>query len=505
MSYLHDATPTWNGFNYQGKIALYVVLDKLIDLNNNGVNDYSLELEWFEDFAIKRNNDYLSIHQVKNYGNDRLNDYKNAIQSLLLKSLRIVTQEELKSVIKKRKNVDKDAPLVLLNDLKASGIVNQDNTLNINADINALTLTNGYEEYSPRIKSKITQLKQIATFSQNLTNCYLHIAEQLTDVFDSASISALDTVLHYNVNNGFNEAISKIKLYQYSNGVTNCNNDSIIDLINTKIKLYLTTIRLIQIDSPILHNDNINKIRHKLINVIDKNISDRHQAIRNNNQTLIQNISFTDFTNILNSDEEIANEYYHSFHLKETFNDTLEKTLKINIANDEKCKNLLELADYIFNNYSTSNFKDFCLMIRPHANPKDMHGLISTDALKQSFFKFFMQYLKCDDGIYVRDAENKYSLITAILETEYDENIEKDIYDTIMNNQKILPPLTFNIETLVGNIGSGNGGRKLSDVIPKATTAGEEYKDAKNSARISISEDFKIVDITDEINRLTPP
>ena len=51
-----DATPSWSGYNYQGKVALYVVLDKLCKLYEDGrsaeISDFSLELEWIEDFAV---------------------------------------------------------------------------------------------------------------------------------------------------------------------------------------------------------------------------------------------------------------------------------------------------------------------------------------------------------------------------------------------------------------------------------------------------------------------
>lgn len=67
----HDAVPTWSGYNYQGKVAIYCALKKINDLNGSGhdiekVKDYKLEIEYLEDFAIIDNsNTYLSVHQVK--------------------------------------------------------------------------------------------------------------------------------------------------------------------------------------------------------------------------------------------------------------------------------------------------------------------------------------------------------------------------------------------------------------------------------------------------------
>ena len=87
--YIHDATPTWNGFNYQGKVGLYVALKKLNDVykkdKSTDFSKFSLEFEWFEDFAIKYDNKYLSIHQVKAKQSKQKSDYKTLISDLLKK------------------------------------------------------------------------------------------------------------------------------------------------------------------------------------------------------------------------------------------------------------------------------------------------------------------------------------------------------------------------------------------------------------------------------------
>lgn len=67
----HSAIPSWSGYVYQGKVAVYHVLkiveDKLKTDVNMVFDNYELEIEWHEDFAIKVNGLYDSIHQVKAY------------------------------------------------------------------------------------------------------------------------------------------------------------------------------------------------------------------------------------------------------------------------------------------------------------------------------------------------------------------------------------------------------------------------------------------------------
>ncbi|MEX3418842.1 hypothetical protein H0911_07940 [Bacillus sp. HSTU-bmb18] len=86
IKHFHDATPTWSGYNHQGKVALLIALDVIIDQGIKSENEampYSLELEWLEDVAIKKNDEYIAIHQVKAYKNQNISNYGDAIWMLL--------------------------------------------------------------------------------------------------------------------------------------------------------------------------------------------------------------------------------------------------------------------------------------------------------------------------------------------------------------------------------------------------------------------------------------
>lgn len=67
----HSAIPSWSGYIYQGKVATYhllrTVYEKLQTDVDTKFDNYELEIEWQEDFAIKLNGSYDSIHQVKAY------------------------------------------------------------------------------------------------------------------------------------------------------------------------------------------------------------------------------------------------------------------------------------------------------------------------------------------------------------------------------------------------------------------------------------------------------
>lgn len=86
----HSAIPSWSGYIYQGKIAIYEALRVIrkqlsIDVNFD-FSDYMLEVEWQEDFSIKIGQKYKSIHQVKAY-NDGTSPtkYNQALKDLFEK------------------------------------------------------------------------------------------------------------------------------------------------------------------------------------------------------------------------------------------------------------------------------------------------------------------------------------------------------------------------------------------------------------------------------------
>ncbi len=62
-----SALPSWYGYLYQGQIALILTLETILKKmsNGNSIKNLVLELEHIEDFSIKENEQYISIHQVK--------------------------------------------------------------------------------------------------------------------------------------------------------------------------------------------------------------------------------------------------------------------------------------------------------------------------------------------------------------------------------------------------------------------------------------------------------
>ena len=62
-----SAINSWEGYKYQGNIALYVTLFHIKDILFQGesLDDYNIQIEGEEDFALLKNSQYKSLHQVK--------------------------------------------------------------------------------------------------------------------------------------------------------------------------------------------------------------------------------------------------------------------------------------------------------------------------------------------------------------------------------------------------------------------------------------------------------
>ena len=89
LGIIFDASNSWNGFNHQGKVVLWYVVDQKSTLCQKGIcsstsfdalKDYFLELEYMEDFSIcKKQGEkivYLSVHQVKDCNTSSVGNMK---------------------------------------------------------------------------------------------------------------------------------------------------------------------------------------------------------------------------------------------------------------------------------------------------------------------------------------------------------------------------------------------------------------------------------------------
>ncbi|AXP79762.1 hypothetical protein CJ739_665 [Mariniflexile rhizosphaerae] len=515
MSFLHDATPTWNGFNYQGKIALLVVLDKLIELKKNGdsIDEFHLELEWLEDFSIKKNNDYISIHQVKNYGDNNLNSYDEALLSLLCKSLNTFTTNELTQVITQKgltKEEKSNLAIEIYNELNNAKIslfdctqIDESSLLNFSFPNK---LENKFKDHTKvlfRLKEVIKHYVAIAQNCTNLENSYIHVAEEVTD-FTMDNIKNLTLIIESSIckNINFETALKQIKLYKYDHNIFNCTNDDLESFLILRLK------NLISILEPHYKPDfwkiqdvYLAKVICMLSAHIDKHVNKRHQAIREKKTDKIDSIKFTDFVQIISENHNQSDDY-DAFILKDIYTKSLEEFLNEKIEDDEICKYLIKVSDFHLKTYSGKSLIEFCQKIAPQTkNLSIKSSLLEDSGIRNSFFEFFS---KCgnDKGVDIcfQNADNESCVVTTIHETNFNPAREQSIYNRIKANSKQIP-YNFNVESFAGCIGKGNGGKKFNEVLSNQTKAPLVSKIIPLE-KIMVSQNFKIIDINDLIDKL---
>lgn len=112
---LFDATHSWNGYSYQGRVGLYICLSTIARLLINGeqaerdeISRYSLEYEWLEDFALLRDEEYISLHQVKHYNESQFSGYISAFTTIFDRKLGKVSGQDLELYLRARFNSEED-------------------------------------------------------------------------------------------------------------------------------------------------------------------------------------------------------------------------------------------------------------------------------------------------------------------------------------------------------------------------------------------------------------
>ncbi|PWS33212.1 ABC-three component system protein [Pedobacter paludis] len=83
----HTAIPTWSGFIYQGRVALYHILKQLNIKTENEINELVLQIDSIEDFTILKSiatggHTPISMHQVKAVKSALYSTYKEDFEQL---------------------------------------------------------------------------------------------------------------------------------------------------------------------------------------------------------------------------------------------------------------------------------------------------------------------------------------------------------------------------------------------------------------------------------------
>lgn len=302
----YDATASWSGYTYQGKVAIYITLCKINYLRslkpNYNIEDYYLELEWMEDFSILYRNDlgvlvYESIHQVKARKEQKLPAYSSALIKLLQK---VEADDNIQNAfLHTMENVDYQNNW--LDELKIVSVDDKEVKEWIDK-INSLLVDNGkkseFVNTFPKKRSDFS--KQFKKYSNKIT------LENIDEILGNFK-SDLEVTLN-KIQQGFSEeSLKKANLYLYNNGQKYCPLDEIDNLIKAEIINFWNAGT--GTEWKIKDTGFQEIILRCLTGIIDSHIMKRH---RNYGSADIEKLNFCEFEEILKSDAPIkrCKEYY---------------------------------------------------------------------------------------------------------------------------------------------------------------------------------------------------
>lgn len=303
-----DASPSWSGFNYQGKVALYYALVLINrETPDTDLSAYSLMLESTEDFEIKRNDESISIHQVKAYNKSTFEKYSNALIEI---TLELYKQPTVSGFVHTWKVINNRPNFTSLID-------------SIKNDL--IFICNEYQDSADKVA---TTIGKAASDSKKITK----ISAILRYAFPTKSADELYAILE-EILIQKNDALSRVASYEYDDKKKYCD----LDDINKKIKNQISL--AFQARQKIVTDDHLDKAFHHYLGMIDRHIIDRHKTKAKENKL---SISIDSLIFVLETDLEDISKDYLAYKFKERFSYQIDQYMSDEVdypdaGNDQPC------------------------------------------------------------------------------------------------------------------------------------------------------------------------
>jgi len=412
-----DASASWNGYSYQGKVALLVTLKKINDYKN--IEENWLELEGIEDFSIGAGELYESIHQVKNRKDGTLKNYREALSNIIkrMKDYPCIINGYLHTNNDiKIGNWEKEIQEVLLNYYpekiqELEKIVN-DPDIQIKVYNEILEKWN---EKTKRLNRKTKETYKLLIDKMEYKNSFNTKSDIKIEIFKSVCKEVLnEEKANYDFVKNKVE-IKKIKLFEYPNGNSFADSSEIIEMTLEEIKKYWDVLATYREEKKDIYY-------MKLLNLISENIIERAEKRSKNKR-----IPFKEFKNILDTDtndicgstkeEALLRLKYLFLKEKEEFC-TKDVCVVKNKINCNNCR-LEEISDYILSSPLSQIEAIFRIMSLHKKGELTERGfeLFSKMDLENAFFsgiteidkEFFISQCKV-----LCQIDNKFMLATTI-------------------------------------------------------------------------------------------
>ncbi|MUK64859.1 ABC-three component system protein [Aliivibrio fischeri] len=426
-SVLCDATPSWNGYNYQGKVGLYVCLENILREARKGVNtpsfesflcEHHIEYEWIEDFAIKRNDHYLSLHQVKHKGENNFNDHVEAIATILFRKSGVLSDADIFKYFTFKSKKKGDAAAIkadIKSELLTHKLIDVNGNLDANWKVNVLAVDSNYCNAIEKCFNDFELLVQKA-FSSSIT--YFHTADKVelpsddisnikgipshlvVGLRDSKSLACKDIHLSFDTQCTYNLALSD-------------------DQLDQKLQEQIGELLGFLHSEETFLEDDVSLYKTALCALVDQNLVKRHQHIRDKVDKDIPylkrtkpSIYFSEIVNELKSTLRKMNQEYWNLicrenfekaykeQLEEIYDDVRESDSDADIELYQQYVERLESVKInVIDQYFPNNCVEFLRKLHPHQvlsyESHDFYSSISNaDNIKSVFFDFIQDITK---------------------------------------------------------------------------------------------------------------
>lgn len=311
-----DASPSWSGFNYQGKVALYHALTLINNDINADLSKIQLTLENIEDFEISSSNSVISLHQVKAYN---LSNYSNYSDALLEITLELHKNNNSIGYIHTWKKIDFKKNFMSLED-------------SVKDDLCFLV-----SQYAPMPRNGESLIEKATSGKKSLPKT----AAILRAAFSNKCAEEIHQILS-SILNEKDDSLQRMSTYTYDDGNSFCD----LTTINIKIKNEIE--KILDKKGKNTSKEQIERTFHYFLSSIDEHISTRHKQKQNGVKLSITLSSI--LTSII-EDREIISHQYLAIEFKNFFALKLDEFMADeddyqHPTNDEKC-NLSQVRDYL--------------------------------------------------------------------------------------------------------------------------------------------------------------
>ncbi len=471
----HDATPTWSGFIYQGRVAAYLAVKKIIELKNGNkileIDNYAIEMEKCEDIAIiykceNGNRNYISIHQVKNENKNTLSVYKTPLIQLMLE----------KGYYTKYNGNTPAAYLHIANSVKTNNTDFEEEYLKklkkwkqeilkyYNAVDTACTNFKDDRKFYEELLKEINK-EPIGIDRSEYKTEYKTVQKYCEEVVEKNNTIDTSEVIK------FKESLKKLKdyladkfavnyisdevtIYKYDNGLNYFDGTKIFDEIVKLVKEYKGDIEG-------WSEGQYQYLADKILDDIDQTILERHKNLQKKKDA-VKEIPLRKLQEIMDTFVEDNEKEANILALKRGYIESLDKFCERCQKNhDYMCQDIdckLQKAEYRKENLNQEDFARFCYNLRPECDKKIedracISDLGNKDGLKESVFPVIKKipskrFIDKEDKRQLKIANHdKTAFVTAITSSDADEVVLG--IEQAMKKNSIMIEAIFDAEQLI--------------------------------------------------------